>query len=113
MSPKKTSAHDLPGSPAANLERLGDNIRAARKLRGLSMQDLAVRTMTTRETIRRLENGHPGVSLGVLAHVLWVLQLDDQLGGMASLESDPVGRAMAVSRLPQRVTTEVSDALDF
>jgi len=56
---------------------------------------------------------HPGVSLGVLAHVLWVLQLDDQLGGMASLESDPVGRAMAVNRLPQRVTREVSDDLDF
>jgi len=112
MSPKKTSAHDLPGNPAANLERLGHNIRTARKLRGLSMQDLAARTMTTRETIRRLKNGHPGVSLGVLAHVLWVLQLDDQLGGMASLESDPVGN-MAVSRLPQRVTTEVSDDLDF
>ena len=41
MSPKKTSAHDLPGSPAANLKRLGRNIRAARKLRGLTMQDLA------------------------------------------------------------------------
>ncbi len=33
MSPKKTSAHDLPENPAANLERLGRNIRAARKLR--------------------------------------------------------------------------------
>lgn len=113
MSPKKTSAHDLPANPTANLERLGRNIRAARKLRGLSMQDLAARTMTTRETIRRLENGHPGVSLGVLAHVLWVLQLDDQLGDMAALESDPVGRAMAVSRLPQRVATERNDDLNF
>ena len=113
MSPKKTSAHDLPANPAANLERLGPNIRAARKLRALSMQDLAARTMTTRETIRRLENGHPGVSLGVLAHVLWVLQLDDQLGRMASLESDPVGRAMAVSRLPKRITTKRDHDLAF
>lgn len=113
MSPKNTSAHDLPPSPAANLERLGGNIRTARKLRSLSMQDLATRSMTTRETIRRLEKGHPGVSLGVLAHVLWVLQLDAQLGRIAALEHDDLGRAMAVSRLPKRVATEKNDDLDF
>jgi len=113
MSPKNTSAHHLPPGPAANLERLGRNIRSARKLRGLSMQDLAVRCMTTRETVRRLELGHPGVSIGVLAQVLWVLQLDDQLGRIAALETDTVGQAMAISRLPKRVVSKKDDELDF
>lgn len=111
MSPKSSSI--LPPSPAAQLEALGQNLRTARKLRGLSMQDLATRCMTTRETIRRLELGHPGVSLGVLAQVLWVLQLDTQLGRIASLSDDTVGQAMAVSRLPKRITSGSSDDFDF
>jgi transcriptional regulator with XRE-family HTH domain len=113
MSPKNTSAHDLPPSPAANLECLGQNIRTARKLRGLSMQDLATRCMTTRETIRRLELGRPGVSLGVLAQALWALQLDAQLGRVAALENDAIGQAMAVNKLPKRIASGRNDELDF
>ena len=113
MSPKKTTTRILPPGPAAQLERLGQNIRTARKLRGLSMQDLASRCLTTRETIRRLELGHPGVSLGVLAQALWVLQPDAQLGRLAALETDAIGQAMAVSRLPKRVTSGAHDDLDF
>lgn len=113
MSPKNIAVRVLPPSPAAHLERLGQNIRTARKLRALSMQDLAARCMTTRETIRRLELGHPGVSIGVLAQVLWVLQLDAQLGQIAALENDAIGQAMAVTRLPKRVSSGNNDDLDF
>lgn len=96
----------IPAAAEKQLKVLGGNIRNARKMRGMGMEELARRAMTTRETLRRLENGHSGVSLGVLAHVLWVLQLESSLGSIASVESDPQVRAYLEAGLPQRVRTK-------
>ncbi len=113
MNSKNLSRQGLPRRAAGNLESLGRNIRAARTLRGLTMQDLAERAMTSRETIRRLEQGHPGVSVGVLVHVLWVLELDDQIGALAALENDSQGQALALAGLPRRVDAGRTDEFDF
>lgn len=113
MNGKNMSCRSLPRKAAGNLEALGRNIRSARVLRGLTMQEVAERAMTSRETVRRLEHGHPGVSLGVLAHVFWVLGLDDQLGLLAALENDAQGQALALARLPKRVDAGKADELDF
>lgn len=102
-SMKKAISTPIPEAAREGLKALGGNIRTARKLQKLGMDELARRAMTTRETLRRLENGHPGVSIGVLAHVLWVLQLEDNLQEIASIRSNARIAMLVSRRLPERI----------
>ena len=103
----------LPDQAATRIRELGGHIRGARKIRRMSMEDLAARALTNRETLRRLERGEPGVSIGILAHVLWVLGLEANLGNLASLQVDPHGRARVELDLPKRVRKRKEAQYDF
>jgi len=113
MSRQSSSITGLPEGVAARLRELGNHIRNARKIRRLSMEELAGRALTSRETLRRLERGWPGVSIGTLAHVLWVLGLEANLGVLASLEADPYGRARLELNLPKRIRRRREAKYDF
>ena len=52
------------------LRELGESIRLARLRRGFSMQLVAERAGMSRTTLRAVENGEPGVTLGSYANVL-------------------------------------------
>ena len=93
----------LPPIVGEYLRQLGQHIRVARKLRNITMEDMAQRTSVSRETLRRLENGHHGVSLGILAQVLWVLNLEGNLENIASLAVDVRGQALAAKQTKERV----------
>ena len=93
----------IPAKAQDELIKLGQNLRNARKLRGLTMEDVASRALSTRETVRRLENGHAGVSLGTLVHILWVLQLESSLGEVASLALDQRKQELLDKLLGSRV----------
>lgn len=54
-------------------------------------------------TVRRLEQGHPSVSLGALAMVFLVLGETGRLGSLLDLTQDHLGLALSVESLPQRV----------
>jgi len=54
-------------------------------------------------TVRRLENGDPGVSLGVLAGVLEAIGRAQELASMMDAAKDSDGLKAEVQRLPQRV----------
>ena len=84
----------LPTDLRQRLKVLGNNIRLARKRRRLTMQDLADRMFVTRKTLKRLEDGDPGTSLGVVASALLVLGLEDDLTRVADPQSDAVGNAL-------------------
>jgi len=99
MSKQTLARESLPDSAAQALVKLGRDIRTARKLRGITAAQLAERTYTTRATITRLENGHPGVSLTILAHALWVLQLENNLGMVADPQNDLQGALLPAGRL--------------
>jgi transcriptional regulator with XRE-family HTH domain len=99
----------LPDAAAQALAKLGRDIRAARVRREITAGELAERTFTSRLTISRLENGHPGVSLGVLAHVLWVLELEDNLGALADPGNDRLGTLLAVEKLPRYARKKAGD----
>lgn len=109
MRKQTLAIEGIPASAQEQLKILGENIRNARKIRGLGMDELARRAMTTRETLRRLENGHVGVSLGVLAHVLWVLRLEAQLGSIANASTDPLVPMYLTTKLPERVRSKKRD----
>ena len=92
--------------PAAALQpivKLGEDLRIARKRRGLRIVDLAQAAGCGQDTLRRLENGDPGVSLGVLARVAAALGCAQELASMMDAAKDFEGMKSEVRRLPQRV----------
>ena len=93
----------LPEVVLDTLRKLGGDIRTARKRRGLTAKDLATRARVTRPTLAKLEKGEPGVSLGILTHVLWVLELDYRVGELVDPGEDAMGTAITVRSLPERV----------
>lgn len=88
MTQKMLGKEGLPLSLRQILIQVGQNIRLARKRRGLTMQDMAGRMFVTRKTLNRLESGDPGVSFGILAAALLALGLEKDLSHIAKPEND-------------------------
>ena len=74
------------------LAELGENVRLARKRRGLSATLTAERAGLSRPTLRAIERGDPGITLGSLANVLHSLGLEADIGTVG--RADPVGRQL-------------------
>jgi transcriptional regulator with XRE-family HTH domain len=93
--PRKVST-PLPAAARA-LAELGGNLRLARQRRRLAAELVAERAGMSRPTLRSLERGDSGVTLGALANVLHVLGLEAQLGAIG--KDDPLGRTLEDARL--------------
>lgn len=83
--------------------KLGQNLRIARKRRGLRIVDLAHTAGCSQDTLRRLESGDPGVSLGVLARVAAAIGCAQELASVMDAAKDFEGLKGEMRRLPQRV----------
>jgi transcriptional regulator with XRE-family HTH domain len=95
----RTTAALLP-RVARRLEGLGERIRIARQRRGLTEALVAERAGMSRMTLRGIEQGRPGVTIGAYAAVLHVLGLDAGLDAVA--DADPLGRELQDASLKQR-----------
>lgn len=84
------------------IRELGIDIRDARLRRNLPMRVLADRAFTSRTTLARIEQGDPGVSIGIYAAALHALGLLDGLRRSASFAEDEVGQALSTAALPTR-----------
>ena len=94
----------LPSNAARNeLQTLGENISIARKRRRLTIRHMAEAASVTPETIRRLEKGEPGVSIGTLAMVILALGECGRLEKLLSPSTDDIGMVISVHDLPKRV----------
>ena len=71
---------------------LGENIKLARKRRKLTQTLISERTGLSRLTVRNIEKGDPGVSIGHYLVVLSVLGLADDLLNVA--KDDELGRKL-------------------
>lgn len=80
-------------------EALGERLRLARRRRRMSLNELAARVGVTRHTLSRLERGDLTASLGVLAHVLAVLGLEEDLDLLAA--DDELGQRLQDVRQPR------------
>ena len=86
---KASSALDrLPPATLAAIEKLGADLAVARLRRGESLKTWARRMGVSVPTLQRLEAGDPGVSIGILATALWLLNRDGQLTQVAAPEHD-------------------------
>jgi transcriptional regulator with XRE-family HTH domain len=93
---KKTS----PLLPATeeHLHRFGERLRLARRRRRLSSKQVAERAGMAPMTLRSLERGGSGVTIGAYLAVMQVLGIErdfDLLG-----QADPLGRELQDARLP-------------
>lgn len=86
-------------STQSQLVDLGGRLRLARLRRGLTAAQVAARGGMAPMTLRSLERGSAGVTIGAYAAVLQVLGLETDLALVA--EADPVGRALQDARLPR------------
>lgn len=83
----KSSEHNqwLPSQATAALRELGGNLALARVRRKESLRSWAQRIGVSVRTLQRLEEGDPGVGMGVYATALWLI---GRAGGLPSL-ADP------------------------
>lgn len=100
--------HQPTPSARRALKTLGIDIRDARKRRRLTMSIIADRAATSRQTLSRVEEGDPSVSMGIYATVLQALGLLEGLANIADPASDIVGQNLSSSRLPKRVRVKTN-----
>lgn len=82
------------------LRTLGENVRLARKRRGLTASLVAERAGMSRPTLAAVERGAPSVTLASLANVLHSLGLEADLARVAG--DDPLGRSLQDAKLDRK-----------
>jgi transcriptional regulator with XRE-family HTH domain len=82
---------------------LGHQLRAWRQLQSLTIEQVAERAATTRQTVARLESGDEGVSIGIALEVMRALGVLDGVVSAADPYESDLGRARADEQLPKRV----------
>ena len=74
------------------LEKMGENIKVARKRRKLTMIQVAERADISRSTLYLIESGNSSVAMGAYFNVLRVLGLQDDFLKLAA--DDELGRRL-------------------
>ena len=84
------------------LADFGEHVRGWRMVLGLTAQQVAERADITRDTVRKIENGDPGVGFGNVAQVLRALGvLDQAIDAVDPLNSD-IGRLRVANLAKKR-----------
>ncbi len=94
---------DLPLPVDRALRKLGRDIHDARLRRRIPAKVLASRASISRTTLSKLEKGESGVSIGIVATVLFVLGMIDKLAELADIRGDERGLGLDEERLPKRI----------
>jgi transcriptional regulator with XRE-family HTH domain len=76
---------------------LGENIKLARLRRRLSAEQVSERANISRPTLLSIEKGMPGVAIGSIVQVLYVLNLEKDLLKVAT--DDILGRKLQDAEL--------------
>ena len=95
--PRKVAA--LLPSTDELLRQLGDRLRLARLRRRLSAKQVAARAGMAPMTLRSLERGGAGVTIGAYVAVMQVLGVEKDLDLL--VKADPIGRALQDCRAPR------------
>ena len=88
------------------LHRFGERLRLARRRRRLSSKQVAERAGMAPMTLRSLERGGSGVTIGAYLAVMQVLGIERDLDLLG--QADPLGRELQDARLPAGRTAAAS-----
>src|SRR5690606_16767255 len=99
---RSTRARPVPVVVAGALARLGVRVTMARKLRGLTQEELGHLADVSTSTVRSLEDGAEGVAIGNLLKVLQALGLLSQIEKLLDPSEDPETLAYAERQLRAR-----------
>ena len=88
---------------ARALRDIGGSIRIARRRQRSRQRDLALRMGVSVATVKALEAGNPGVSIGNFAMAMLALGMMPQFEKLADPTDDAVGMMMELEALPERV----------
>ncbi|MEX8499239.1 XRE family transcriptional regulator [Leptothrix ochracea] len=87
--PKSPEALSMLPAIAQNaLRKLGEDLALARVRRNESQRSWAKRLGVSVPTLIRLEQGDPGVGVGIVATALWMISRTDALADLAAPEHD-------------------------
>ena len=95
------------------LNEAGMHLKLARLRRKYSSETVAQRAGITRRTLSKVEQGDPGVALGVYARVMQVLRLEGDLALLGA--DDELGRKLQDAgitpklRAPKRTSVKTAD----
>lgn len=87
----------------STLKTLGRNIHIARRKRRQSQQDFADRMGVSLGTLKRLEKGEPGISIGTLSMAFLALGELERLSDVLDVAADDAGLLMDQDTLPKRI----------
>ena len=103
MKKRRHSEYQMPIPVRRALRKLGSDIRDARLRRRIQVAVLAERASISRMTLYKLEKGEPGISIGTVATVLFVLGMSERLSELADIRHDDQGLSLDGERLPRRI----------
>jgi transcriptional regulator with XRE-family HTH domain len=103
IMPKARAEYGLPLPVRRALRKFGRDVRDARLRRRIPAAIVAERASISRTTLFKLEQGDPGVSIGIIGKVLFVLGMDERLNEIADIRRDEHGLALEEERLPKRI----------
>ncbi len=85
------------------LQKLGRDLRDARKRRRIPMQLAAERAGISRTTLDKIEKGNDGVGIGAYVRVLFILGMIDRCSDLADPQFDKLGIHLETEQLPKRI----------
>lgn len=99
--PRRPPKH-TPVLVGAAMERLGQRLTTARKLRQMTQQELAHLSDVSLSTLRAMEDGADGVAMGNFLKVLQGLNLLEQLDSLLDPGRDPEAINFALRKVGGR-----------
>lgn len=99
LSSRSSKLRPVPVVVGSALERLGVRLTLARKLRGLTQEELGALADVSTSTVRSLEGGAEGVAVGNFFKVLQALGLLSQVEHLLDPREDPETLAFAERKL--------------
>ena len=93
----------IPAKTTLAAKSIGEHLSTWRRIMGFTSSDVADKAGVSRDTISRLENGDPSVSMATFLNVLRAYDLVDTVTDAVDPYQSDLGRARADVLLPQRV----------